>query len=84
MVKISGQTPEEYALHSLRIASASMRAARGCVSERVMKREGRWKYDAYKVFTRNNADDARQVTRELAAGKGLRIQPGQDTVWGTL
>ena len=59
-----------------------MLAARDCVSGRVntARREG--KSDAYKVYTRNNADDARQVSRKLAAGKGLQGQPGQDTVWG--
>ena len=59
MVEKSARKPEEYALHALRIESASMLAAEGDVSERVMQREGRWKSDAYKVHTRNNADDAR-------------------------
>ena len=82
MVEKSGRKPEEYALHSLRIGSASMLAAGGDVSKRVIEREGRWKSDAYKVYTRNNADDARQVSRKLAAGNGLQRQAGQDTVWG--
>ena len=81
-LKSRGEKPEEYALHSLRIRSASMLAAGGDVSERVIQREGSWKSDAYKVYTRNNADDARQVSRKLAAGKGLQRQPGQDAVWG--
>ena len=80
MVEKSGRKPEDYALHSLRIGSASMLAGRGDVSERVMQREGRWKPDAYKVHTLNNADDARHVSRKLAAGKGLQRQPGRDTV----
>ena len=61
-----------------------MLAAGGDVSERVIQREGRWKSDAYKVYTWKNADDARQVSRKLAAGKGLQRQPGQDTAWGKL
>ena len=84
IVEKTGRTPEEYALHSLRIRSASMIAAGGDVSERVIQREGGWISGAYKVYTRNNADDARQVSRKLAAGKGLQTQLGQDTVSGKL
>ena len=80
----SGRKPEEYALHSLGIGSASMLAAGGDEAGRVIQREGRWVSDAYKVYTRNNADGARQVSRNLAAGKGLQRQPGQDTLWGKL
>ena len=68
IVEKSGRKPEEYALHSLRIGRASMLAAGGDVSERVVQREGRWKSDACKVYTRNNADGAGQVSRKLAAG----------------
>ena len=46
MVKKAGRKREEYALHSLMMGGASMRAARGDVSERVIQREGRWKSDA--------------------------------------
>ena len=84
MVEKSGRKPEEYALHTLIIGSASMLAARGDVSERAIMRQGRWKFDAHKVYTRNDADDARQVSHELAAGNGLQRQPGQDTVRGKL
>ena len=84
VVEKSGRNPKEYALHSLRIGSASTLAAGGDVSERVIQREGRWKSDAYKVYTRNNADDAGHVSRKLATGKGMQRQPGQDTIWGKL
>ena len=69
MVDKSGRKPENHALHSLRIGSASMLAARGDVSERVIQREGKWKSDAYKVYTRNIADDARQESRKLQLAK---------------
>ena len=59
-----------------------MLEAGGDVSERVMQRKGGGKSDANKVYTRNNTDDARHVSRKLAAGKGLQRQQGQDTVWG--
>ena len=61
-----------------------MLAAGRDVSERVMQLEGRWKSDANEVYTRNNTDDARQVSRKLAAGQCFQRQPGQDTVWGKL
>ena len=77
MVETSGRNPHEYAVHSLRIGSVSMLAVGGDVSERVIQREGRWKLDASEVCTKNIA---RQVSRNLAAGKGLQRQPGQDNV----
>ena len=43
----SGRNPKEYALHSLRIGSASTLAAGGDVSERVIQRDGRWNSNAY-------------------------------------
>ena len=53
------------------------------MSERESQREGRWKSDAYKVYTRNNTEEASQVSRKLAEeGMGSLRQPGQDTVWG--
>ena len=45
----SGRKPEEYALHSLRMGGASMVAAGGDLSERIIQREGRWTSYAYKV-----------------------------------
>ena len=77
----SGCKPQEYVLHSLRIGSASTLADGGDVSERVIQREGKWKSDAYNVYTGNDAENAGKVSRKLAAGKGMQIQPGQDTVW---
>ena len=50
----SGLKLDEFALHSLRIFGATTLAAGGEISERVTKRERKWKYDAYKVYTRNN------------------------------
>ena len=77
--------PEGFAWHSLRIGETSELAAGGVVSEREIQREGRWKSDAYKIYTRNNTEDASQVSRKLAKeGMGSLTQPGQDTVWGKL
>ena len=58
VVERSGRNPKEYALHSRSIGSASTLVAGGDVLERVIQREGRWTSDAYKGYTRNNADDA--------------------------
>ena len=82
MVEKSGRNPEEYALHSLRIGIASTLAAGGDVSGRVIQLEGRWKSDACKEYTRNNADDAGHMPRKLSAGKGLKRQTTQGTAWG--
>ena len=60
----SGRNLDEYAIHSLRIGSASVLAAGGDVPERVIQCEGRWKSDVYKVYTRNNVEDAEQVSRK--------------------
>ena len=81
MVEKSGHKPEEYALHSLRVGSASTLAAGGDVSGRVIQRKERWKSDACVTYTRNNADDSGHVSRKLAAGKGLKRQPGEDILW---
>ena len=59
----SGRNPDELALHSLRIGGAAVLAARADTPERVIQREGRWKSDAYKVYTRTNVEDAGQVSR---------------------
>ena len=82
VVKKSVRNPKEHALHSLRTRSASTFAARGDGSYRVIQREGTWKFDSYKAYTRNNADDAGHASLKLAAGKGLQRRPGQDIVWG--
>ena len=81
MVGKSGRNRKDCALHSLRIGSASTLAAGGDVSERVIQREGRWKSDEYIVYTRSNADNGGHVSRKLAAGKGLKRQPGEDILW---
>ena len=57
VVAESGQDPAEFALHSLRIGGASCLAAGSGVSDRVIQRKGRWKSDAYKVYTRSNIKD---------------------------
>ena len=38
--------------------------------------------DAYKVYTRNYADDDGQIARKLAAGKSLQRQPGVKIMYG--
>ena len=82
IVAQSRRNRDEFAIHSLRIGGASVLAAGGAVPERVIPREGRWKSDTYKVYARNNVEDAGQVARKLAvAGKGQR-QLGQGTLWG--
>ena len=74
---------DEFALHSLRIGGATTLAAGGDISERVIQREGRWRSDAFKAYTRNYTEDARRVSRKLGvASWGKERQPGEGTVWG--
>ena len=80
----AGDYPSEVGLNSLRIGAATMLAAGGEVPQRVIQREGRWKFsESCKVYTRNNPEDAGIVSRKLAeTGKIGQRQPGQGTVWG--
>lgn len=81
---IAGLDPKRVSLHSLRIGYATVLAAGGGISERVIQREGRWKsgIDTYKVYTRSNIEDSVAVSRKLAsASKEKLLQPGQGTRW---
>ena len=80
----AGDHPSELGLHSLRIGAATTLAAGGDVSQRLIQREGRWKSsESFKVYTRNNPEDAGIASRTLAeTGKIGQRQPGQGTVWG--
>ena len=83
VVAESGQDPAEFALHSLRIGGASRLAARGGMSERVIRRDWRRKSDAYKVYTRCNLEDSGLVSRKLARHHSCpQREPGQGTQWG--
>ena len=51
------------------------------MSERDIQRGGRWESDAYNVNTRNNAEDAGQVSSKLAReGTESLREPDQGTV----
>ena len=81
LVSETGGNPEEYALHSMRIGGATALAAGGSVSERVIQREGRWKSDAYKVYTRSNTEDSEKVSSKLAQAVGKRgRRPGRSVI----
>ena len=53
VVAKSRRNPDEIALHSLRIGGAAALAVGRDISERVIKREGRWRSDTCKTHTRN-------------------------------
>ena len=83
VVAESGQDPAEFALHSLRIGGASCLAAGSGVSDRVIQRKGRWKSDAYKVYSRSNMEDSGLVSRKLARQESCpQREPGQGTQRG--
>ena len=69
--------------------SSSFRADGGAVTLMLelmscFQREGRWRSDAYKVYTRNNIEDPTRVSRKLASSKVAKgRQPGEGTVWGS-
>ena len=80
----AGLDPKKVTLHSLRIGTATVLAAGGDISDRVIQREGRWKsgIEMYKVYTRNNIADSIAVSKKLTdAGKGCQTGPGQGTSW---
>ena len=83
VVAESDRNPDEFAPHPLRIGGATTLAAGGDISERVIRREGRWRPDAYKMYSRNNIEDSTRVSRKLASANVAKgRQPGEGTVWG--
>ena len=83
VVTRSGRNPDEFALHSLNIRGATTLAAGEDRSEDAVQREGGWRSDAYKAYTRNKVEDSGRVSRKLAvANVGEERQPGEGIVWG--
>ena len=81
VVALAGVRADEFALHSLRIGSATHLSAGGASPE-TLQREGRWASDAYKAYVRSHRKDASRVANLMAQGMGNGIQPGQGTDWG--
>lgn len=67
--------PEEFAMHCVRIVSATQLSANGIV-ESVLQKEGKWSSYACKVYERNVGQEAGLVSKALANVKGNRRQPG--------
>ena len=52
----------------------------GDVPEVAIQREGGWRSDVFKIYTRNNMADSRLVSRKLGdASRGVERQPGEGT-----
>ena len=80
IVANAGRCPEHFSLHSLRIGGAITLAAGGDVPEVAIQREGGWRSDVFKIYTRNNMADSRLVSRKLGdASRGVERQPGEGT-----
>ena len=80
IVENVGRRPEYFALHSLRIGGTTTLAAGGDVPEVAIQREGGWRSDVFKIYTRNNMADSRLVSRKLGdASRGVKRQPGEGT-----
>ena len=73
--------PGEYALHSGKFGGAT-RLAAGGLSRTEIRRQGRWKSDAFTMYVRatREEDKVSKVLASNAAAGG--IQPGQGTKWG--
>ena len=83
VVAKSRRNPDEIALHSLRIGGAAALAVGRDISERVIKREGRWRSDTYKTYTRNSIEVARRVWNKPGVENGvMERQLGEGTAWG--
>ena len=83
MVAKSGRNRDEFALLSFLIRAATTLAAGEDVAERVIQREGRWRSDEYKAYTRNDIEDPTRVSCKLARVMVARErQPREGTVWG--
>ena len=79
----SCRSPGEIAFHSLRIGGAAALAVGRDISERVIKREGRWRSDTYKTYTLSSIEVARRVWSKAGVASGvMERQPGEGTVWG--
>ena len=79
----SGLNLDEFALHALRLFGRTTRAAGGDISKQVSRREGRWKSDAIKAYTRDNIQDSKRVSRKVVVARGVKErQSGEGTVEG--
>ena len=79
VVAKSRRNPDNFALHSLRIGGATALAVGRDISERVIKRERRWRSDTCKTYTRNNIEVARRVWSKPGVASGVtERQPGKE------
>lgn len=73
--------PRHFSLHSGRIGGATRLAEMG-VSEGVIRKEGRWRSDAFRVYVRANMEQPALVSRVLEARpREIERQLGQGTVF---
>ena len=73
----AGDDPSEVGLHSLRIGAATTLSAGGDVSQRVIRREGRWKSsESSKVYTRYKAPRIAYRYSHYAGGREGRVTEG--------
>ena len=69
---------DEFALNALRIFGGTTRSVGGDISQRVSQREGRWTLDAIKVYTRDNMQDSKRVSRKVVVAREAK----EETVGG--
>ena len=72
-----------FTLHSLRFLGVTTIAAGRDLSKRGMKRGGRWKFDADRVYTCDHTEDSKRVSGQpVVAREGNERQPGAGTAGG--
>lgn len=78
----SGHNPDEFAMHSLRMGGKTTLAAGEDVSERVIRREGRWTSNPCKAYMLRNTEDWRRAFRKpTVASEGKERKPVKGIVW---
>ena len=83
VVTKSRHNPDEIALHPLGIGGAAALPVGRDISERVIKREGRWRSDTYKAYTGNSVEVNRRVWNKPGVVNGvMERQLGEGTAWG--
>ena len=77
----SSRDPDEFALRSLRIRGVTTLPTRGGKSDRMIRREGRRRPNAYKAYTHNIIEDSTRVPCKVVVAserKGLTTRPRFD------
>ena len=80
VVTKSRRIPDEIVLHPLGIGGAAVLPVGRDISERVIKREGRWRSETHKAYTENSVEVNRRVWNKPGVVNGvMERQLGEGT-----